>query len=369
MSTRAIAIIGTPLQLINAIEYLKSSPHEPWSVDLVDISVSTDHRRVIDKTLDFLDFPIRQFYRFPFTRTGNAAVAASSSILNRVAFAFSGIQHPKRYDVAIVGHFSLPVYKYFLRETPKSVVVDDGLFVLSCPERRKKEIALKKPDVITGSLIHRLNHLLWRNSEISSSINWFSRYDIDVPESDTFTRNTLDNLRRSNKTKQNSRDIFFIGMNVVECGILTLTDYLATISSLAEHFVQFRFSYIAKYSESKEVVDSIENILSPLGGQVIRPKVNFEVYLASLEVTPRVIASLYTSALINAMDILGDNSHYISIDISRQNISSRLRESIAQCYLTITESEFFRRCGTKIPFSELSNLSQTLLLNDQSNAP
>ncbi len=264
---KAVFIVESPLQIMCAYEAIKT--FEPKKVKIiVRLADAGRNNKQMEILLnEFLsDYNVQKVYLKPESRSLKSIVTVL--LLLPIVTYFSLLN----YNV-FIGYFDSKFAKLisFFAKVDKKTYLDDGVATLNCPQ----------------SILERSYA--------------FSIFDL---KSNFFVKNKFTHLSNHLlKYKNDRKDIVvFIGSPIRQIEHLMKGDYFEAISKVKETYSTMQFFYFPHRRELKEDLDKI----SSYGIQIIANEYPIEMfYLEFPEYNPKVVASLYSTAMFTMSLIYG----------------------------------------------------------------
>lgn len=189
----------------------------------------------------------------------------------------------------------------------KGIALDDGTDSLTAVTRRhaafSKSMDGTSPSIATqqAPILKGLKH--WIDSRFvrmvdnhpEVNIEFFSVYEIDIPERSTFARNDYTELRRTLTLGERSEAIFFLGQPLIEDGYLTEQTFTRLLEAVVSIYNSDNLLYVTHKRESERT----HRLVSKIGIELVSFVEPIELVLASGDVCPSTISSFHTSALEN----------------------------------------------------------------------
>jgi hypothetical protein len=336
---RAVFLIKSPLQLLNAMEarhHFGLAGEECLLLNLADrksrcqIEAMIRHscawpctQYVSDLPLFYgdslSDFPAAGLF-YPLLRSRVLAFRRLSRLaqcLGEVEQIFIGDYRelPMRHLANILPH----------RET---VLLDDGTATLTIAESRLRGSDQGRPLSFFKQLKCWLKRqILGLRSQELEALTFFSVYHVRMRPSDRLVVNTYSYLRQKMANEAGVRDVYFLGSPLIEAKIMGKAEHLAHLAAVRKHFSGDRLVYIAHRRESRSWLQQVE---AEIGFEVRHFEFPIEYQIAMVGPRPRVLASFISSALGNCQLIFRHN-----LDISAfrlQRGSYHKQEAVDRVY-------------------------------------
>jgi hypothetical protein len=326
--TMNVFLIGSPLQLLNAIEAkhhfgfrnnhlilltgLGYSGGVATYARLVN-SLDWDSVRYVEMQVEFQEWR-RGFmgerwsrrvheYRNMFRQFQNRR------ILDKLADDF------KLAENLIIGNY-LECWEQYMRHFPNVLphqrlyLVDDGTDSLKVNDERLRSSARPMISNVSSGLksfIKRARQRVrqrffdWNNREAPKLI-FYTAYDLNVRQGDSYVRNEYLLLRKQLSQSAKSNRVMLLGQTLVEEEYLNRQIYYDYLRRVRNYFLEQEVIYVPHPRESPETADFVMNHLKLT---ILRTSLPIETYLATERVTPVALASFSCSALINCSIIYG----------------------------------------------------------------
>jgi hypothetical protein len=313
---RAVFLIKSPLQLLNAMEarhHFALAGEECLLLNLADrksrsqIEAMIRHSGAWPCVCCVSDLPL--FYGGTLLaplQTGLLCSLLRSRILafrrlSRLAQCLGEVERifigdyrelPMRHLVNILPH----------RET---VLLDDGTATLTIAESRLQGFDQGRPLSSLKQLKCCLKRmLLGMRSQELEALTFFSVYHFRTRLSDRLVANNYGCLQQKMANGAGAGEVYFLGSPLIEADILGKAEHLAHLAAVRDHFAGDRLVYIAHRRESRGWLQQVEG---ELGIEVRHFEFPIEYQIAMVGPKPRVLASFLSSALGNCQLIFGQN--------------------------------------------------------------
>lgn len=299
-------IIGTPLQLINAIEAVKYFKLDNNILVLVYRSRESNKKQM-QKIIDLYEW--EEIIEIPYS--------SSSSMLKYIKL----VKYLKTYIYNYIFIAKLEVIpKLVLPNTQKQKVffLDDGTFTIAIYEKQIKKNILNKYN------FKELRFLLFGlKVKIRDTINLFTYFDLKPSNGNEIIKNSLNYLRdtylQESMLKDFSRDdevIYFLGQPLES--LIDIQVYKNSVESIIKKFNK-KIIYICHRGESKEA----QNILSTIDKssfELLDIGMPVELYFLYNKIYPAHIVS-YCSTAVTTVGMLyeGCKSNYIQMRVDEKN--------------------------------------------------
>ena len=306
---RVLVVVKTPMQMLNALEYLYKMNIKTEDVDLFNANDHQQFSKIIQKIAGK-----HQWKRtFHHTMLGNrwAISRLISALITRcLVFFYFRIN----YDYVIVGHYSQSIQRFFLRKKyGKKVLVDDGIQTLNIKEIRKNEIENNIIEDYNPTRLNRMINRVWGfDKKIIQSIVVFTSFNIEPYKIDTLNRNNFDLIKDGLDNFKEDNSILFVGSDISEIGGLDEQTYIASVKKVKSHYAPMKMYYCPKKTENAEKLLKISSFVEII-------KINYPVELLPVidGFKPKVFASLYSSAIFNFANMFGNSCEYTLMDIRK----------------------------------------------------
>lgn len=339
-ATKVIAVVFTPLQALNLVEYSRRFGRQ---IDVVMVGVFSSGiephiRTQIETTLSTFN-PREVIYHESELRT-NGPMGARRLIAS-AAGAFQAHLTAGPYEF-VVGeyrsHFAWAVLHSLKSLVQRVIVVDDGSATLRIDRRRRS--ALRSPDARRQKLaVLMLLAMGIRAAVPSTGLTFFTTYAIDdhIASGDAIVRNDYQTLSAELRNLPPDDDsVYVIGgphwgsmPRAWQAGEVEKADLelALELSRFAAEYTGMEVLYMAHRRESAEKLDAIRKEF-----RVVTPTVPFEIYPRVLGKRPRAIVGYYSSVIITAAELLGDSVDIIALQIPREFTDVSWRPFIDEVY-------------------------------------
>lgn len=305
-------IVGTPLQLLNAIEAVKHFKLENNILVIVHRSLKANKAQIDS---------IRNLYKW--TEVINIEYSKNSSILKYIN---------------LVKDLKKDVYKYIfipkLEVVPKLVIanvekekvflLDDGVMTMSIYENNIKK------DKINKYNFKELRFLFFGlKIKIKDKINLFTYFDLEPILGIDVVKNRLTFLKDKylKGAIADSSNIYFLGHPSSQ--FLDDTTYLKSLSSLIDKSDK-KIIYIPHRGESSEMKDKLHSINNP-HFSIIDINMPVELYFLENNIYPLEVIAYYSTALIT-LNIIYKDCKISFIPILLDEDSNKTLENIYKIF-------------------------------------
>ncbi|MGE3659640.1 MAG: hypothetical protein AB7G47_23080 [Mycolicibacterium sp.] len=339
-ATKVIAVVFTPLQSLNLVEYCRRFGRQ---VDVVMVGVFSSGlephiRTQIEAALSVLS-PREIIYHESELRS-NGPVGARRLIMSAAAALRSNLT-TSRYEF-VVGeyrsHFAWAVQTSLKSLVQRVIVVDDGSATLRI-DRRGSSL-LRSPEVRRQKLaVLTLLAMGIRAAVPSTGLTFFTAYAINdrLARGDAIVRNDYRNLSAELRSLPPDDDsVYVIGgphwgsmPRAWEEGEIHKVDLelALELSRFAAEYTGKEVIYMAHRRESAEKLDGIRKEF-----KVATPTVPFEIYPRVVGKRPRAIVGYYSSVIVTAAELLGDSVDIIALQIPRDRMDVSWHPFIDEVY-------------------------------------
>jgi len=299
-------IIGTPLQLINAIEAVKYFKLENNILVLVHRSRESNKKQM-QEIIDLYEW--EEIIEIPYSST--------SSMLKYVKL----VKYLKTYVYNYIFIAKLEVIpKLVLPNVKKEKVflLDDGTFTIAIYEKQIKNNILNKYN------FKELRFLFFGlKIKIRDTINLFSYFDLEPSNGNEVIKNSLDYLRETylqeSMLKDFSKDdevIYFLGQPLE--ALIDTELYKNSVESIIRKFNK-KVIYICHRGESKETQDILSTI-DKSSFELLDIGMPVELYFLYNKIYPTHIIS-YCSTAVTTVEMLYEDckSNYIQMRVNEGN--------------------------------------------------
>lgn len=311
---RNLAIITTPLQLLNLNEYLSLYPLDIEIIAFIKRDNTKNQITSISKVL-------------------NIKIEKTLFINNGLHFFTLRRLINKIHDVniLIIGQlFSDPLL--FVANNlnySELVILDDGLANIHA----KKAIEDKIPIVNPHWVKQLIKTIVRVNVRFPDKATLFTIFDLKESEKLKIIKNEFFYTKKLIGTKSVSDEILIIGQPFVENGEISSVNYQKIIS-LIEIDKADKLIYLA---HRREIDENLTEISKTCMLEIQKPELNFELFLAMRDKLPKQIIGFTSTALITAK-MLTKESGNVSIESKRipNEVIEVNQDKIASCYYEIT---------------------------------
>lgn len=226
-----------------------------------------------------------------------------------------------KIDKIFIGSYANIFHKNLIGYFPENVKINliyDGLQVLAVSENRQKDNGKFK----SLPLLYRL--LCYRNIKVQN-LTYVTPFKFNIPSNDSIEVFQMDKNR--GRVKYDQEKIYFIGQPLENIKAVTQEYYLETLDKFITQKESKKVFYIPHPRESESKIELISKMC-----EIFRPGKVFEEYYIEAEDRPRIVASFYSSVLLNLYAI-DENINLISIHIPfSQLLNPRFKEILKPVY-------------------------------------
>ena len=319
-----IAIVASPLQALNVLEY---SERFGRKIDLVVVGgvseLEPSSRIQIEEVLSFLRPRQIIYVDFPRTRRLHKVRSTLTSGISEVERHLSATA----YEI-IVGEYRSPFPWSLLGKlssAPRSVVVvDDGTATLRMDRRRRMPRSREGWRLELRRNVFRMLGI--HAAPPRSGLVFFTTYAIDgsIAEGDTIVRNDYRTLKASFKDLLPDEDaVYVLGADVTSPHRVESAEKASYELRLALELGHFaaeetgkKVIYVAHRRERSEKLDALRKEFT-----VVTPAVPFEIFPRTIGKQPRAIVTYCSSALVTAAELFGESVELIALQLPRENLN------------------------------------------------
>ncbi|MCZ8022779.1 MAG: hypothetical protein O9302_06035 [Cyclobacteriaceae bacterium] len=268
-----------------------------------------DRSRILDH-LSYINW--KKIYHFNFSEKRNKFFV----ILKIIYFKFFILRIIKKFDInelylSSINNYIQLITMCLFGDGGKIVLMADGMQQIIVNSERNEGI------YSTRSLPKSFSLLGIRECSLTK-FSFLTPYNLvelnDEIIFKPFTKKRVCNL--------NSSEMGFIGMPVVDLGIVTAESHIKNLYDIKDKFPDLNFVYFAHPSESKFVIDKISKHFNVKSLDFI-----FEEYVSKENNVPRKIISYYSSVLLN-LNLLFDefDINYFELDnVLRSDLNLKIK--------------------------------------------
>lgn len=329
MSIRAVFLIKSPLQFLNALEaqhHFKLSAEECLLVLMADRKSRGQLSMLVDKESAGWS-QVLWLAKAPLKMVPGAMgeIPQSGSSCRNDLFSIYKLRYLARYydslDYVFIGDAGNPLMRHFANYSqPQNVVLlDDGVATIKYARWRSAGQwgkGLRRSKKVNLTLKRKL---LGLRDSMPSAVTFFSVYNFNVIGSDRLVSNQLSCLRRRASELERCNDIFFLGGPLVEAGILSEEEYFWHLQKVCDHFKGSPVRYVVHRRENSERVKRIEDAFGWRGVLFDFP---IEYQIACAGPHPKLLASFVSSALENCQKVFGDSLPIVSFRFNPEHFSA-----------------------------------------------
>lgn len=305
-----LLVIFTPLQFLNALDYIKSSKEDYELLVLTTNKINIEQIKKLDKN-EISSYPLE---RFNF-------VHDEALWFSKLAYARYAID-PKKYDAVIIGNFN-NIVGYFLsvkfdKLNKKVTLLDDGLATIKIYLDRNRRNLKSNQNLFGGRWLKAYKKIFGiKPTKKIDRLNFYTSYDLCKLVESTCDQVKL--IQPSTPSKNtiltDKNQVWFIGSPVVEFGIIERKAFDYLLEALKKELSKRGASlyYILHRSEKEK----------GQGLNYVKFDEPLEIVFEDLKTYPQSIISFYSSALVNLA------SAYPSLKCSYIDLSKIKKESKA----------------------------------------
>lgn len=355
---RAVFLIKSPLQLLNAIEareYFGYDRENSLLVLMADrksyiqlnnlVQVDGSWSHVFNLSELPLTIPRNQAELDVNADTTGVGIFKKDLFailkLKSIAKNFNGIER------VFIGDIGNPLMRHFFNciSGAEAVALDDGTATLNYIPIRYGVEALKKK-VSAGKqikLFFKRKFLKLNDREIDSVV-FFSVYDLNVRPPDTYVQHDFSGLRRAITKLEKSNKIYFLGSPLIEAATLSEEEYFCQLERVGDCLQGERVVYVA---HRREASDKLVKIGRRFGWETCLFDYPIEYQLVKVGPRPKQLVTFFSSALENCQKIFGDDmpivSYKLNLEFFSQSVGPKGKQvdSLYEHYKSL-EGESFR---------------------------
>jgi hypothetical protein len=315
-----LAIVETPLQLINAIEARHHFAQETHLLILVGhFGVES-----FEPLLDRRDWQSVRFFRIldraHLSQDTPEMLRTLRQLWLRTRFD-RFLQSYGSVDALMLGNY-LENHKNYMRHAHhvvphrRIVLLDDGtdtiLVARELTDRAGPAPALPHAEhrgtlgKFRGALRRRF--VDWRSQQ-ADEVTFLTVFDVTARPSDRVIRHQYEHLHSTLGASAQLDRAVFLGQCLVEDGYLDLPAYLAQLALAFERLAPLEVVYVPHPREESTTTQAVRTRFNVA---IERPKIPIECHIAASGQVPRKLASFFCSALVNCSIIFGDVMEVVS---------------------------------------------------------
>jgi hypothetical protein len=221
-----------------------------------------------------------------------------------------------------VGDAGNPAMRHFAScaRTAEVVLLDDGVATIKYARWRFSGTwgeGIRRSKKINQFLKRAL---LGLRDSLPAHLTFFSVYNFEVLDSDRHVSNQFSYLREKSAALALNDDVFFLGGPLVEAGILQEEEYFWHLQRACEYLSGASVRYVAHRRENPERIKRIEKTF---GWQSVLFDYPIEYQLACVGPRPSLLASFISSALENCQTVFGDDLPIVSFRFNPEHFSAQ----------------------------------------------
>jgi len=312
-------IIGTPLQLLNAIEAIKYFQLDECILVIVHRSLKANKVQIED---------LKNMYKFE--ETIDIEYSKNSSMMKYVNL----VKYLKKYRYSYIFFPKLEtVPKLVLPNVKKEKVflLDDGVLTVEIYDKFIKKNKLNKYN------LKEIRFLLFGlKIKIKDKINFFTYFDLEPLDGVEIIKNKLSFIKETylNKSTKDDSLIYFIGHPPSKA--VDNDTYMNSILTLVKKFNK-KIIYIPHRGETEEGIKQISSLTTDILN-VLNVNMPIELYFLKNKIYPTHIISYYSTAL-TTLNILYPESKVSYVHIPNY---MELDKNLINIYKTYTQKNFTR---------------------------
>ncbi|MEZ4386112.1 MAG: hypothetical protein R3D98_00760 [Candidatus Krumholzibacteriia bacterium] len=307
----ALAVVKTPLQLLNAIE----ARHEFGFANPV-LYVLTSYYNSREELLALVDerdwAAVRCMDYGHIGKTAGLPVLDAGWVIRSeramrlrqwlLRDRFDAVFAPWRgVSNLVLGNYLQSQFKHlaWLCRPGRCIVVDDGTDTLRVAAARRNLHRHGPTDVETPARWHQprrwwsQNRVDWNRSE-APAITVFSTYDVDLPPTDRLVTNAYRHVRARARAAARGERCYFLGQPLVEDGYLDVPTFRELLGQVQRSFAPREVVYLPHPREDRA---RLGPDLAAVGLTALEIGKPLEFHLLEAAELPAVIASFFCSAL------------------------------------------------------------------------
>lgn len=326
-----VFLVGSPLQLLNAIEArYKFNIHSNECLLLLCQSRSPYNRQNNDKQLTVLLEGMRwenvSFVSRPNKSYGWVTAAYK---LRRIAEDIRG-----EVERVFIGDYRVDYLRNFpnLVQCQNVYLIDDGngsIRLFKTINEHQMNSVYNYPYGLRSYILKIIKKIFGVYATDRYIPKFFTVYDFQEPSVENVIRNRYSYLANMSKNSKIVDEVFFIGTSLVEGQVMNYDAYNDYLGKICEYYANSHIVYIPHRNES---ADRIEHIRSRFGFEIRYFETCIEYALCTRGYVPSVIGSFYTAALENFQMIFGDRIRIQSFYFGTEHIDPSRRDIIEEIY-------------------------------------
>ena len=317
---KLVAIIYSPLQALNLLEYSRRFARRVDVVVVVCVPTQAKSRTQIDSVLSMLS-PRKILYRQRWRLYSKNPLGARRAVAVAVAELRACL--PTGPHEFVIGEyrsaFSWAVLRQLSALPQGIVVVDDGTAMLRINRRGLLPRSRDRGYEVLRHIIFSAVGV--RGVLPPANLKFFSTYSLDgyVGVGDTVIRNDYRNLSAELRALPPDEDsVYVIGSPYREANVVSEGDV-----ELALQLIRFAADstgkeviYAAHRRERKEKLEALADEVT-----VVTPDVPFEILPLVLGKRPQTVVGYYSSLFVTLNELLAGSIEIIALEIPRSNVS------------------------------------------------
>ncbi|GAB3230055.1 hypothetical protein [Mycolicibacterium hippocampi] len=328
---KLIALVGSPLQALNLVEYSERFSREVDIVVVAGLSMLAPASRAqIEATLSlvsprkiiFHEWRLRARRPRGARRDHASGVAILKANLTDRPYQFIIGEYRSAFCWAALHRLKVPATSI--------VVVDDGTAMLRIDRRRSLRWSRRRWREIFRGLLFLIFGV--RGIAPPDALTFFTTYALEdrVGVGDTIVRNDYRTLRAElHNLPPDDDSVYVIGTPHREAGAVDEGDVELALELIrfASESTGKEVVYMAHRRERTEKLDALRDEVT-----VITPNVPFEIYPRVLGKRPRTVIGYYSSVFVTLTELLGESVEIIALEIPRNCINDSWLPFVDEVY-------------------------------------
>ncbi len=294
-----LIIIHSPLQVLNAYEFIKSNNVDDDFYDIIFVSTNNNQHdemiRIYIKQYLKKDFYLENFKINNFTSLKNFTLKMKN-ISNKF----------QSYNYLLFGNINSLIIRYFVNYIKiKKILIDDGTSTLNYNLYRKYYYKIYDKTKIHSFIKYIFVYLFFRLDFRIPKVDYIFTYFYKIKKN-KILRNELIHLRNKFDFNniQNSQSIFFLGQPIYYNNPFSLNNYIKVLYYLKNNLFQNEdFIYVSHRNENKKN-NKVIKFLKENNIKHLKLNEMFELYLQSNKIIPKALISACSTAMITCQKIL-----------------------------------------------------------------
>lgn len=303
-----LIIIHSPLQVINAYEFIKINNLSNNNYEILFLSTNDTQN---DKTISSLiqdmlkpDYIFKQIF-----------LKNLRSIKKLNEFISLIKNQNKNFEYVVFGNINSLTIRYIInRLDKKNILMDDGTSTLNFDYYKKNKYLIDEKTSIYLKIKYIILNKIFKLDYNLPKVEYFFTYFYKM-NNYKIQKNSLKYFKKKYISKHFKKNniTYFLGQPLYNDGPISLDEYKKIIIKIKHHFTKEKLIYILHRHENKEIFKFLNNN----NIQYISINEPFEIFLIKNKILPKNITSVSSTALVTCNLLFNNNeSNIVKIQVA-----------------------------------------------------